>query len=101
MKARLPKRLAGTVPGPERPLIAWQDSFERGADRCRLAREQNQMHMIGHQGPGPDGDTRLPCFLCEDIQKECGVFVVPEHGAMAISALDHMVRQSRKEGPGA
>ncbi len=71
---------------------------------CTLARarrravpvpgHENQMHVVGHQTPGPDRRARRPAGLSEPVATMLVVTLLEERPLATVAALGDMVRQT-------
>jgi hypothetical protein len=57
------------------------------------------MHVIRHQAPGPDLDTRLGARLRQQVAIETVVVFLEECPRTTVAALGHMMRQTRNDEP--
>jgi hypothetical protein len=58
----------------------------------------DQMHVVGHQAIGPQGNPMQQGIFTQQAQVGLVVLLGMEHGHPAVSPLDDMVRFSRNHG---
>ena len=58
------------------------------------------MHVVGHQAPAPDCDTRPPCLGAEQVPVERAVAVHEKDRSTVIAALGDMMGNSGDDNAG-
>jgi len=69
-EAALPEMAGALAPGVNDPGIAAMYRSKRPAQPVAVARRQDEMHVIGHQAPGPHFDIGRAAALGQQIAVE-------------------------------
>ena len=96
----LPEMPGPLEPGMDDTGIAAMHSRERAADPIGIVRHQDQVHMVGHQDPGPYLHRRGAGVLQQQIAIERVVILGEESLRAAVATLRDMVRVARENGAG-
>ena len=90
----LPEMTGALAPRVNDTGIAAMHARERAAQPVAIARRQNEMHVVGHQAPGPHGDIGGVAMLGEQIAVERIIVVAEESARAAVAALGDVVRMT-------
>src|SRR5882672_12522285 len=94
-KTALPKMTDAFLSRMNAAGITTMDPRERAPQPVRIRRDQNKMHMVGHQAPGPYGDVGCGAVLDQQVAIERIVFIAEEHAVATIARLGD---EGRKAG---
>ena len=70
------------------------DPRERAPQPVRIRRDQNKMHMVGHQAPRPHVDGGVAAMLCQEVAVKRIIVVAKEGARTAVAALGDVVRNT-------
>jgi len=73
---------------------------QRTAQRVRVGRDEDQMHMVGHQHPGPDLNGGRRGVLGQQVPIEPVVVVAKEGLRATVAALGDVVRDAGEHRAG-
>lgn len=62
-------------------------------------RHEDQMNVVGHQAPRPDGDPAGPAMLAEELDVEPVIVVAEEHQLAPVATLGDVVRDVGHDRP--
>ena len=93
-EAALPKVAGALATRVNDAGIATMHGGKRAARPVGIGRHQNEMHMVGHQAPGPHRDVRGARMLAEQVAIERIVGVGEKRPRAAVAALGHVMRQA-------
>lgn len=62
-----------------------------------MRRHQDEVDVVGHEAPRPDGRAALPAEVTEQVEVEKMVVVAEEDAPAAVAALSGVVGQSRQD----
>ena len=65
-----------------------------------VARDEDEMNVVGHEHPGPYRDTRRPGVLRQKITVAGVIFGTKKDLRATVSALRHMMRNARQDRAG-
>jgi hypothetical protein len=86
--------------GVEVPGVGAVHPRQGAPDPVGIPGGQDQVHVIGHQDPGPDADPGRPSVLGQKL-KIVAVVAVDEEGPRApVAALRDVVGEAGKDGAG-
>src|SRR4051794_4578301 len=99
-EAALPQMAAPALALVDRPAIAAVDRRQRRAETVGPTRHQNQVDVVRHQTPSPDGSLRFAAPEAQQFEIK-RVIAIREEGQLApIAALGDVVRYSRHDEAG-
>jgi hypothetical protein len=95
-------RAEASLPEMPRALVARLDDAGIGAMHARqraaqavgVGRDQDQMHVVRHQAPGPDVDVGRATMAGEQVAVERIVLVAEERPGSPVATLGDMVRET-------
>src|SRR5258708_28906826 len=90
----LPEMPGAPTAGVNNAGIAAVHGRKRLAQPVAIGRHQDEMHMVGHQAPGPDLDIGPAALRGEKITVERIICVAEESARAAVAALGDMVRSA-------
>src|SRR5882757_8058518 len=96
----LPEMTAASAPRMNDAGIAPMHGRERAAQAVGIGRHENEMHVVGHQAPGPHFDVRGPATLRQEIAIERIVLGAEKDARPSIAALRDVVRVGRNDDAG-
>src|SRR5712664_2039829 len=73
---------------------------QRAAQAIAVGRDQDQMHVVRHQAPGPDFDLGRAAMAGEQVAVERIVVVTEERPGLPIATLGDMVRETGNDDTG-
>jgi hypothetical protein len=80
--------------------MATMHGGQRPPQPVRVERHQHEMHMVGHQAPGPHLDVGLAAVLRQEIAVERIILPAEEGARAAVAALRDMVRDTGDDDAG-
>jgi hypothetical protein len=95
VKAFLGEVAPDASPNIHRAGVASMCFAHRAGQGARSRGHQDQVHVIGHQTPGPDLDAVLCSELGEELQIPVAIPVGGEDRHRADAPLEHVVREAR------
>ena len=99
-EAALPEMPAALAAGLQNAGVAPVGRRQGAAQSVGISGNQDQVHVIGHQAPGPDFDLGRAAILGQEIAIERVVVVIEERPRPPIAALRHMMRQTGNDQTG-
>jgi hypothetical protein len=99
-EAALPEMAGAFAPGMNDASVATMHRCERAPQPVDIGRHQNEMHMIGHQAPGPHRDIGRAAVFRQEIAIERVVGIVEEGARATVAALGDVVRDTRDNDAG-
>jgi hypothetical protein len=85
-------------PAEVRGVVALK-GHQRGRQRPGLLRHGHEVHVVGHQAPGPDLEAMGDGVAGQKVQEPAAVMVVEEQGLPAPGPQDDMVRRAGDDQP--
>ena len=97
-EAALPEMPGALQPGMNVAGVAAVDRGQDPAQGVRRGRDQDQVHVVGHEDPGPDLDAGRRGVLGQEVAIELIVLLAEEGLSASIATLGHMMGKAGEHG---
>jgi len=96
----LPEMAGAILARVDQSGVAAVQRRQRAAQTVGIRRDEDEVHMVRHQHPGPGGDALRPARRGEPVAVAGIVPLLEEDAAAAVAALGHVVGDAGNDETG-